>query len=160
MSTHSNIRTRPASIHDQEFIISLLPRLGEFGPPPWRDVAQMLATDTQVLSDKLINTPPGTAIFIAEDDQGTALGFIHLQTGKDYYHHEAHGHIADLIVTPEGEGHGIGRVLIEKGEEWARSQGFRWLTLNVFAQNLRARDVYQRLGYGEDIMKYVKELTS
>jgi len=118
----------------------------------------MLATDIKVLSDKLINTPPGTAIFIAEDDQGDALGFIHLQTGKDYYYHEAHAHIADLIVAPEGEGRGIGRALIEKGEEWAHSQGFCWLTLSVFAQNLRAREVYQRLGYGEDIMKYVKEL--
>jgi ribosomal protein S18 acetylase RimI-like enzyme len=158
MSINSNIRTRPASVRDREFIISLLPRLEEFGPPPWRDAAQMLATDIQVLSDKLINLPSGTAIFIAEDDQGLALGFIHLQTGKDYYYHEAHGHIADLIVAPEGEGRGIGRILIEQGEEWARSQGFRWLTLSVFAQNTRAREVYQRLGYGEDILKYVKEL--
>jgi GNAT superfamily N-acetyltransferase len=119
----------------------------------------MLATDTEVLSDALIHAPPGTAIFIAEDERSTALGFIHLHAGNDYYHKEAHGHIADLIVAAEGEGRGIGRVLIEKGEEWARAQGFRWLTLNVFAQNLRARELYQRLGYGEDIMKYVKELT-
>ena len=158
MSTNSNIQTRPASISDKGFIISLLPRLEEFGPPPWRDVTQLLATDTQVLSDKLMNKPPGTSIFIAEDDQGVALGFIHLKSGKDYYYHEDHGHIADLIVAPEAEGRGIGRVLIEKGEEWARSQGFRWLMVSVFAQNLRAREVYQRLGYGEDIMKYVKEL--
>jgi hypothetical protein len=51
---------------------------------------------------------------IAEDDQGLVLGFIHLQMGKDYYYHEAHGHIADLIAAPAGEGHGIRRVLIEK----------------------------------------------
>ena len=158
MTTNSKIQTRPASISDKEFIISLLPRLEEFGPPPWRDGAQLLATDIQVMSDKLMNQPPGTAIFIAEDHQGVALGFIHLQTGKDYYYEEAHGHIADLIVAPEGEGRGIGRALIEKGEEWAHSQGFRLLAVSVFAQNLRAREVYRRLGYGEDIMKYVKEL--
>jgi len=154
MSTDSNIQTRPASIRDREFIIALLPRLEEFGPPPWREGSQMLATDIQVLSETLSNESPGTAIFIAEDDQGVALGFIHLQTGKDYYYKEAHGHIANLIVAPAGEG----CVLMEKGEEWARLQGFRWLTLSVFAQNLRAREIYQRLGYGEDIMKYVKEL--
>jgi GNAT superfamily N-acetyltransferase len=157
MSVSSNVQTRPASIDDKEFIISLLPRLEEFGPPSWRYRTQMLATDIQVLSDKLMNKRPGTAIFIAED-QGIALGFIHLQTGKDYYYNEEHGHIADLIVAPQAEGRGIGRVLIEKGEEWAGSQGFRWLTISVFAQNLRARQVYQRLGYGEDIMKYVKAL--
>lgn len=50
-------------------------------------------------------------------------------------------------------------MLIEKGEEGARAQGYRRLTLSVFAENLRAREVYKRLGYGEDIMKYVKELT-
>jgi ribosomal protein S18 acetylase RimI-like enzyme len=158
MSLKSTIQIRPASISDKEFIISLLPRLGEFGPPPWRDVTQMLVTDIQVLSDSLLNPSPGTAIFIAVDADGVALGFIHLKTGTDYYHHQEHGHIADVIVTPAGEGRGIGRMLIAKGEEWARSQGYRWLTLSVFAQNLRAREVYKRLGYGEDIMKYVKEL--
>ena len=158
MSTNSNIQTRPASIRDKEFIIALLPRLEEFGPPPWRERSQMLATDIQVLSEALSNESPGTAIFIAEDDQGVALGFIHLQTGTDYYHHEKHGHIANVIVSPEGEGRGIGRMLMETGEEWARTQGYGWLTLSVFAQNVQAREVYQRLGYGQDIMKYVKKL--
>ncbi|MEP6594424.1 MAG: GNAT family N-acetyltransferase [Ginsengibacter sp.] len=159
MSTNLKIEIRPASIDDKDFIISLLPRLIEFGPPYWRDVAQLIAVDTKVLSDKLTNQPLGTVIFIAEDDKHVALGFIHLQTGADYYNSQKHGHIADIIVTPETEGCGIGRALMEKAEDWARAEGFRWLTLSVFAQNLKAREVYKRFGYGEDIMKYVKELT-
>lgn len=43
-----------------------------------------------------------------------SLGFIHLQTGKDYHSHEPHGHIADLIVATQGEGRGIGRALMER----------------------------------------------
>ena len=158
MSKNSGIRTRPASISDKEFIISLLPRLLEFGPPSWRDVAQMTAVDTQVLSDSLLSKSPGTAIFIAEDAGGVALGFIHLQTGTDYYMREKHGHIADLVVARDGEGRGVGSALIAKGEEWARSQKYRLLTLNVFAQNVRAREIYKQQGYGEDVMKYVKDL--
>jgi ribosomal protein S18 acetylase RimI-like enzyme len=158
MIKNSGIRTRPASISDKEFIISLLPRLIEFDPPPWRDGAQMIAVDIQVLSDAIMNPPAGSAIFIAEDDKGVALGFIHLETASEYYNHDKQGHIANIIVASEGEGRGIGRVLMEQGEEWARLQGFRWLTLHVFAQNLRAREFYERLGYGEDIMKYVKEV--
>ena len=159
MSNHSKIRIRPASVNDQAFILSLLPRLVEFGPPTWRDVPQMIATDMQVVSEKLMNPSTDVAFFIAEDEKRIPLGFIHLETRTDYYYHQKHGHIANLIVAPRGEGQGIGRMLIEKGEEWARAQGYRWLTLSVFAQNLRARNVYQQLGYGEDIMKYVKELT-
>ena len=52
-----------ASIGDKEFIISLVPRLVEFGPPSWRNGSEMIATDQQVLTDKLLNQPPGTAIF-------------------------------------------------------------------------------------------------
>ena len=159
MNTSRNIQIRSASLQDQSFILSLIPRLVEFGPPTWRDPAQMNATDLQVLSEKLSNPRPDTAFFIAEDERGAPLGFIHLQSGTDYYHHEKHGHIANVIVAREGEGRGIGRLLMEKGEEWARAQGFRWLTLSVFAQNVRAREVYKSLGYGEDIMKYVKKLT-
>jgi ribosomal protein S18 acetylase RimI-like enzyme len=159
MSTDSSIQIRSASTRDQDFILSLVPRLVEFGPPAWRDIPQMINTDIQVLTDKPGNQSLGIALFIAEDESGVPLGFIHLQTGNDYYNHEPHGHIANVIVAAEGEGRGIGRMLMEKGEEWARAQGYRWLTLSVFAQNLRAREVYKRLGYGEDIMKYVKELT-
>jgi ribosomal protein S18 acetylase RimI-like enzyme len=158
MSLDSNVTIRPASISDKEFIVSLVPRLLEFGPPSWRDSAQMTASDVQMLSDKLLNQPPGSAIFIAEAADGAALGFIHLQTGTDYYKREEHGHIGDGIVAREAEGRGIGSLLIAKGEEWARSRGYRWLTLSVFAENRRAREVYKRLGYGEDMINCVKEL--
>jgi ribosomal protein S18 acetylase RimI-like enzyme len=159
MSVNSSIQIRLASSADKDFILSLVPRLVEFGPPSWRDIHQMIDTDIEVLTDKIKDQSPNTAFFLAEDENGIPLGFIHLQTGTDYYYHEKHGHIANIIVAPEGEGRGIGRMLMEKGEEWARAQGYRWLTLSVFAQNLRAREVYKRLGYGEDIMRYVKELT-
>src|SRR5215217_4421161 len=144
MNKNSAIRIRPATLNDKGFIISLLPRLVEFGPPPWRDAAAMLETDTQVVSEKLLDTHPQKAFFIAEDSHGIALGFIHLEPGKDYYNHGLHGHIANLIVSPDAEGHGVGQLLLEKAEEWARNQGFRWLTLSVFAQNRRARELYQR----------------
>lgn len=158
MKTNSHIQIRTASLDDREFIISLLPRLAEFGPPPWRATSGMLDTDIRVLNQTLVNPSADTAFFIAADDQGGPLGFIHLEAGRDYYNHKAHGHIANLIVSPEAEGRGVGRLLLNKAEEWARAQGFRWLTLSVFEQNTRAREVYERFGFGPDIMKYVKEI--
>ena len=154
----SDVRIRPASAADLEFVVSLMPRLVEFGPPAWRDPAQMTDFDTGVITESLRNPKPGAAVFVAEDLDGTPLGFVHLRAETEHYNHEEHGHVEDLIVASAGEGRGVGRALLEKAEEWARSRGYRWLTLNVFAENLRAREVYRRLGYGEDIVKYVKEL--
>lgn len=153
-----DVRIRPASPSDREFVISLMPRLVEFGPPAWRDPAQMTAHDTRVITESLLDPKSGAAVLIAEDSDGTPLGFIHLHAATEHYIHEEHGHVEDIIVAPAGEGRGVGRALLEKAEEWARSRGYRWLTLNVFAENLRAREVYKRLGYGEDMVKYVKEL--
>lgn len=152
------VRIRPASEADKEFVVSLMPRLVEFGPPAWRDAAQMTAHDTGVITESLLNPEPGAAVFVAEDEDGTPLGFIHLHAATEHYNREEHGHVEDVIVAPAGEGRGVGRALLEKAEEWARSRGYRWLTLNVFAENVRAREVYKRLGYGEDMVKYVKEL--
>ena len=58
MDTNVNIHTRIATSDDQDFIISLLPRLIEFGPPSWRDKNGMIATDTQIITDKLNNKTP------------------------------------------------------------------------------------------------------
>jgi GNAT superfamily N-acetyltransferase len=62
-------------------------------------------------------------------------------------------------VSSSAEGHGAGRALVEAAEEWARFEGLELITLNVFANNQRARSVYERLGYAPETLHYVKPLT-
>ena len=102
--------------------------------------------------------PESSAVFVAESADGMPLGFVHLETTYDYFTREAHGHVSDIIVARAGEGRGVGRALMLAGETWARRQGFRMLTLNVFTTNGRARALYKRLGFGEDTVRYVKAL--
>ena len=52
-----------------------------------------------------------------------------------------------------------GRSLVEAAEGWARSERLDLITLNVFANNQRARSVYERLGYAPETLRYVKPLT-
>lgn len=154
----TEIRIRLAERKDKDFIVSLIPRLTEFELPSWRESAQMNSVDKKILSNVLSENPAESVIFVAEDEIEIPLGFIHLKTSDDYYNTEKHGHISDIIVAPEGEGRGVGKTLMRAGEDWARDQGFKWLTLSVFPRNERARKLYEKLGYGEDIIKYVKEL--
>jgi ribosomal protein S18 acetylase RimI-like enzyme len=157
-SRESELRVRPARPEDREFLLALIPRLVEFGPPTWHDPARMNETDALVLDDSLSGRTPGASVFVAEDGEGARLGFIHLRPVNAYYNPEEHGHVADLIVARGAEGRGVGRALLEKGEEWARGRGYGWLTLSVFAQNVRARELYERAGFGADMMGYVKKL--
>jgi RimJ/RimL family protein N-acetyltransferase len=49
--------------------------------------------------------------------------------------------------------------LLDATEAWAAAQGYRFITLNVFAANARARAVYERAGYAADTIRYAKELS-
>jgi hypothetical protein len=40
MNKNLNTQIRPAKSSDHGFILSLIPRLVEFGPPTWRDISQ------------------------------------------------------------------------------------------------------------------------
>jgi len=153
------INIRPAAPADRDFVLSIAPRLNEFDVPPWRDRAAMNLGDARVLWSALTDPPPETSVFIAETNDGTPLGFIHLNVETDYYTREKYGHISDIVVAPEGEGRGVGKALMAAGEDWARNRGYRLITLNVFMANTRARALYEHLGYGEDFMKYVKKLS-
>jgi ribosomal protein S18 acetylase RimI-like enzyme len=155
----SEIQIRTAKTEDMEFIVSLVSRLtGGFELPSWRESKQMNAVDAEVLSRVLLTNPPESIILVAEDKNGISLGFIHLNVSTDYYNPEKHGHISDIIVAPNGEGRGVGKALMAAAEEWGRNNGFKYLTLNVFKNNTRARRLYEKLGYGEDTIKYRKEL--
>ena len=39
------MKTRPATVVDEDWIRSLIPRLHEFGPPPYRNVEAMNASE-------------------------------------------------------------------------------------------------------------------
>jgi ribosomal protein S18 acetylase RimI-like enzyme len=63
-----------------------------------------------------------------------------------------------LAVDPGAQGRGVARALVDAAESWARAQGSRRISLNVWVQNERARGLYEHLGYGPETMHYLKEL--
>jgi GNAT superfamily N-acetyltransferase len=152
------IRVRAATPEDADFVLALVPELVAFGPPPWRDVGQMMETDTHVIARALRGLSDGATVLVAEDANGTLLGFVHLCGETDYYTRAACGHIADIVVASEARGRGVGEALIAAGEQWVRARGYSMLTLNVFIENGRARALYERTGFGAETVRYVKRV--
>ena len=100
---------------------------------------------------------PTSSLLIAEAD-GRPQGFVFLEEVRDYFTLETHGHVGILAVAAEAEGRGVGRALMQAAEEWARSRGYRKLTLSVFEHNRRARALYEHAGFAPDTIKYLKPL--
>ena len=156
--SNPDIRVRPATADDRTFILELVPELLAFGPPAWRNSQEMIATDTRVIDAALGGHTEGASVFVADDGQGTRLGFTHVAPLWDYYLEQPCGHIWDIVVRPEARGRGVGRALIAAAEQWARDRGYRLLTLNVFVENRAALRLYEELGFAPESMKCVKRI--
>ncbi len=94
---------------------------------------------------------------IAEDEDGTPLGFISLKVSNDVAGVER-GHVADLAVAGGARRRGVGRALMQAGEAWARERGFAVLSLDVSSTNERALEFYRRLAYGAESLCFIKAL--
>jgi GNAT superfamily N-acetyltransferase len=152
------MRIRPAGMADLPFVLGLAPRLATFGLPSWRAEGHVVEAEGRALTRALEHASPDRPVVIAEDTDGSRVGFAYLERQTDYFTGREHTHIAVLAVADAAEGRGVGRALVAAAEDWARRHGDPFITLNVFAGNTRARAVYERLGYGAETLHYVKPL--
>jgi N-acetylglutamate synthase-like GNAT family acetyltransferase len=68
------------------------------------------------------------------------------------------GRITALVVTREAQGHGIGRVLVQAGEEWMRKQGCRLVEVTSNDRRAEAHAFYRHLGYERSSIRFFKKL--
>ncbi|MBE0672002.1 MAG: GNAT family N-acetyltransferase [Anaerolineales bacterium] len=155
-----DIRIRSFNPSDVDFIESLVSRFSEFSLPEWRQKEEIDGANLTSLKKAMEFPEPDSVIYIAEDETGKRAGFIHLQLQLDYFNGKKVCYISDLAVDAAFERHGIGRILLKKAEEWAYTQHCQMISLYVFSNNSRARRVYEKLGFHEEVIKYLKPLTS
>ena len=79
-------------------------------------------------------------IFLAEASSGEVVGFIRVSTREGCYWFE------ELYVKPEHRGKGIGRMLVEKAEEYVRKDD-PYVYIMVLLQDRRALSFWLHLGY-------------
>ena len=147
---------RSATLQDEAALTALAWRLTTFTLPAWRRPEHIAEADAKEMIAAIRDGTAGNEVFVAERDGATA-GCLHMVETVDFFGLK-HGHISVIAVTPEAEGSGVGRRLMEFAEAWTRRRGHMLLTLNVFAANERARRFYERAGYAPEFVKYSKSL--
>jgi ribosomal protein S18 acetylase RimI-like enzyme len=157
MTTTDPVRIRPADEADTAFILALVPRFVAFELPPWRDREESANGVRRDLARHLAERPDGSHVFVAEEG-GVRSGFVHLVWTIDFFTGAKNCHISDLAVAPDHDGRGVGSRLLAFAEDWARRSGCRFVTLGVFPGNARARALYERHGYGVELLRMVKPL--
>ncbi len=154
----TSVAVRDATPRDRIGALSLVPRLRAFGAPPLRPAESLDDAERRTI-ERFFDAPPdGARLWVALGEGDIVVGVAYAERAVDYFTGETHGHLGILAVSAEAEGQGVGRALLATVEAWAASEGLRFVTLNVFAENARATAVYERAGYRPDTVRYVKEL--
>ncbi|SRR5579883_239383 len=150
------VRIRPAHAGDDEFILSLVMRFVDFDLPAWRRRSDCASGIRRDLKRALDEVPASENLFVAEAENGERLGFLRVQRTRDFFSGRANCHISDIAVAPGCEGRGVGRALLGHAQVWAKKNRCALITLAVFPGNARARELYERAGFGEDLLRLAK----
>lgn len=149
---------RSANAGDDAFILSLVERFVAFELPKWRKKSECAEGIRRDIKHALEDPPSGEALFIAEGARGERVGFLRLQKTRDFFSGKTNCHISDLAVAHGHDGQGIGRALLDHAHKWAKKQRCALITLAVFPGNERARALYERAGYGPDLLRMAKPI--
>ena len=141
-----NVDLRSASLMDADDVAVLLSALGY---PCERDDASdrihaIIANDRQ-------------ALVLARHD-GAVCGLIAL----DFMYYLPLGtttcRITAMVVTPEAQGRGLGKLLLREAERRARSGGAARLEITSGSQRIDAHAFYRACGYSDGTVRFVKHL--
>lgn len=98
-----------------------------------------------------------STIFVAEDANGTIIGFTQLYPLFCSVAAEPIYVLYDLFVTPSARGTGAGRALMETAEDFARKDGAARLFLQTAITNVVGQSLYESCGWLRDNDFYVYE---
>jgi GNAT superfamily N-acetyltransferase len=153
------IELRTARPEDRDFLHGLSPRLSGVPGPSWHDLGAMEGFQDRYMAATFSGAAlEGATTLIAENAEGRRLGYIHMRPGKDGVTDEPCGYVSLLALEEDAEGAGVAGRLMAEAEAWARSRGYRFLSLDVFADNRRAVDFYERRGFKTETLRLVKPL--
>jgi GNAT superfamily N-acetyltransferase len=100
---------------------------------------------------------PTASHLVAEDDDGTIVGFCSLHFRNRLNHPTAQAWIPDLFVLESARRRGIGRALLQEAERHALDRGCWDLTLESAYQRTEAHLLYTNFGM-RDAGKYFRKL--
>jgi len=101
-----------------------------------------------------IEAVPAHKVFVAEDDGGRVVGWLHAAQCVALTEDDG-AEIVGLVVAADLRGQGIGAALLRAAEAWSRARGAGYLRVRSRVERDGAHRFYERAGYARSKTQYV-----
>ncbi len=129
------MKIRLAGLHDAPRIAELCGQLGYPATP--EQVVQRL---------RRLEGDNEHAIYVAETPEAGVVGWLHVCVCRTL-EVDAQAEVSGLVVNEHYRGCGIGRLLMQRAEQWAREKGCWAVRLRSNVIRAGAHAFYEKLGY-------------
>ncbi len=149
---------REGTAKDADAMYALLPLLASFDVPTGRNPDDLWMGDHAMLESWLKGEAPDTFTLVAADESDFVVGLAIVTLREEMLCHEPSSHLEVLAVSDKVHRRGIGQRLIEVSEQSAKARGAGSMTLHVFGNNTKARALYSKAGFSEEIIRCYKTI--
>ena len=129
------IEIRSATLLDAHRLAALCGQLGYPSAP--EEVQERLG---QIQQDE------DQAVFVAEKVGGQVMGWVHV-FGRQLLVVDRHAELGGLVIDEGHRGRGVGGLLMEQAEDWARARGCEALYVRSNVVREDAHRFYEGIGY-------------
>lgn len=124
------ISIRVARAEDEAAVLSL-----------WRSCDLVTSYNDPSADFRFAAGGPASAVLVGEDGEGRVVGSV--MVGHDGHR----GWLYYVASAPGERGRGIGRAMVEAGEDWLRARNVPKVQLMIRPTNIAVASFYERIGY-------------
>lgn len=127
---------------------------------PGKSDDEMLGIHREEVEDYFDFDDSASRVFIVKREDGVRCGYLWmgLRNSEDPWDIQRPQWIYDIVVAPEFQGNGLGKMLMKNAEEFTKELNLN-IGLFVHADNEGALGLYNKIGYSVKIIPISKKLT-
>ena len=100
----------------------------------------------------------GNAVALVAEIDAAVVGLVTAHTFATMHSSSPVAWLTALVVSERARGSGVGRALVHRAEDWARSVAARRISVTSGAQRKDAHEFYRSLGYAQTGVRFGKPL--
>lgn len=102
---------------------------------------------------ELIRSERSELLVAVANNEIVGSGYVKILEAKPFQKYKEYAYLGFMYVKPSFRGQGINRKILVELMEWAKSRGLTEVKLDVYDQNIIAKDAYLKAGFKPHLLK-------